>query len=375
MDGTGIGNSILYSYDPVSLGWTPCPGTSFGTNVGTSGTGYSIAYNDTSGLWIAVGNNITNNGNNIIYSYDPVSIGWLPCPGSPFGNNSNSIGYDIAYNDASGLWIAVGSDGNGVGDTILYSYDPITIGWTPCFGMPFSNEPTSICNSVTYNDMSGLWIAVGQDGTNAGNNIVYSYDPIGFGWTSIINTPFSTNGYGNSIAYNDISDLWIVVGYDGTGNGNNILYSTLKPSEPIDFSGNNILYDTISLAWNPPIYVGYPAFTNYILTIDSSNYDISSYTLTADINSYTFDNLNVTTTYNFELYAVNIHGNGLSTYFQKTTGNKVIYIDLNTAVTGTNFPIYYSNNSKLLTTIMDLSGTFTQNFDISFNMTIKNIFI
>jgi hypothetical protein len=158
-------------------------------------------------------------------------------------------------------------------------------------------------------------------------------------------------------------------------NGNNILYSTLKPSAPINFSGNNILYDTISLAWNSPIYVGYPPFTNYILTIDSSNNDISSYTLATNISSYTFGNLNLGTTYNFELYAVNIHGNGLSAYFKKTTGYQVIYIDLNNAVTGTDYPVYYSNNKKLLNSTLDLSGTFSQNFDISFNMTIKNLFI
>jgi hypothetical protein len=411
----GTGNNILYSENPDISGWLPCPGTPFGINGGA----YGIAYNDASGLWVAVGMNGDNNGQNILYSYDPINTNWTPCEGNPFG--TTGFGNNVIYNNISGLWVVVGKEG--LGNNILYSYDPTATSntWTPCFGSPFSaggmangiaydnisglwiavgdgngttknilysydpttSDPTpawiestdtpfasGFGNSVAYNDASGLWITVGYGTT--GNCILYSYDPVTLGWTPCPNNPFATsggnalgiiysntanlwittgrdatgnvnniaysrnpdsndwisfinapfnndNGFGYTIAYNDISNLWIVVGKDGTNSGNNILYSTLKPSAPRDFSGNDISYNNITLSWLAPVYLGFPTFSNYNLTINSSPSDISSYTLLSDMNSYTFDNLLPDTSYNFELYALNDNGNGLNVNLQRTT--------------------------------------------------------
>ena len=90
--------------------------------------------------------------------------------------------------------------------------------------------------------------------------------------------------------------------------------SSNLPSVPINFIATNISYNSINLIWAPPINLGSPAFTQYGLIIDSSTNLINS-----SINSYTVNNLIGGTTYNFQLYAKNINGNGAIATLQATT--------------------------------------------------------
>jgi len=185
-----------------------------GAPFGETGTGYAVATNG-DGTWVAVGQDASGNGNNILYSTDP-SGSWSIVTGAPFAGGAGS-GYAVAH--ANGLWLAGGEDGSGNGHTILWKNDPSGT-WFTSTGNPLPGG----CYGIATND-DGLWVAVGYDVSN--NKIWYSNDPSGSGWLVSGAAPFE-DGYLNSVAYGNDADgngMFVAVGYDPSSSGRNIIFS------------------------------------------------------------------------------------------------------------------------------------------------------
>jgi hypothetical protein len=98
------------SSNQINLSWSPCVNNMIG------GPARGVAYNDTSGLWVVVGED--SNNNNIKYSYNPDISGWITCDyiaNNPYFNlgTGGSGVKGVAYNNAIGLWLAVGNSTDG----------------------------------------------------------------------------------------------------------------------------------------------------------------------------------------------------------------------------------------------------------------------
>ena len=207
-DISGNGNNILYTSDPAS-GWSVAPGTPFGL----SGYGNGIAYGN--GIWVAVGLDGSASAESILYTSDP-STTWSVSPGNPFGNTGYGSG--VAYGNSK--WVVVGSDGSGAGGNILYSTNPASA-WSLSPGTPFTT--TGYGNGIAYGN--GTWVAVGKDGSATPKNIMYASDP-STGWSYVPGLPFSSNAaaYGYAVTY--ANSIWVAVGKDASGTGKNIMYAS-----------------------------------------------------------------------------------------------------------------------------------------------------
>ena len=185
-----------------------------GAPFGAAGQGRAVA-TDGDGTWVAVGQDASGNGNNILYSTDP-SGSWSIVTGKPFAGGAG-VGYAVAH--ANGLWLAGGEDGSGNGHTILWTNDP-TDTWFTSTGNPLPDG----CYGIATND-DGLWVAVGYDLSD--NKIWYSNDPSGSGWLVSGAAPFE-DGYLSSVAYGNDADgngMFVAVGYDPSDSGRNIIFS------------------------------------------------------------------------------------------------------------------------------------------------------
>ena len=208
---------------------------------GNGGVGYGVETNG-DGLWVAVGQDIAQNGNNIVYSTNPGSA-WSIVTGQPFAGGANGRGYAVAR--AGSIWVAGGEDVSGDRNNILWTNDPTDTWFASVNNVsgvkPFINN--GACFGVAANQ-NGLWVAVGYDGSGA--NIWYSNDPTNTttdSWLVSGNAPFGSSGWGNSVAFNDAPDedgttcLWVAVGRDATGSGRNILYS-VDPTQGWSYNDN-----------------------------------------------------------------------------------------------------------------------------------------
>ena len=191
---------MLTSNDGTS--WTAVTGTIF------LGSGTGVTYG--SGLWVAVGSDgggIGGGGNTILTSNNGTT--WSPATGTVFTGN----GVDVSY--GNGNWVAVGSDTSGVGgggNTILGSSNGTN--WTTVSGTIFTN----IGYGVAYGN--GLWVAVGSDssGGGGGNTILTSGN--GTNWAPLVTgTIFTGTGFG--VAYGN--GIWVAM-----GSGTDTMLYTLK---------------------------------------------------------------------------------------------------------------------------------------------------
>ena len=254
----GSTNPLIYSYNGVDWSGSTNGSTMFTTQVN------AIAYGD--GMWIAVG--ISSGAAKIAYSTDGIT--WTAAANS---NIFGSTPLAVAYEPTSGRWVATAQKGGGNTNTIAYSDDGIT--WTAAYNswtifsgacrsvvhdgtkwlavgdgvnrMAYSNDGytwyavssgNSAMTSIGYgiaSNASGQSVAVGQ-GTN---KIIYSYD--GFTWSAATNSSsiFSIGGYCVTYDYNN--NKWIAGGL-GT---NQLAISTDGINWTATTNGNTIMNDRV----------------------------------------------------------------------------------------------------------------------------------
>ncbi len=133
-------------------------------------------------------------GNGIAYSTNG-GTSFTAATYSPFLN-----GYDVAYSNPLGLWIAVGSGAN----RAAFSYNGLDC-WVPlpALSFIFTNEG----NAIAWSDVQGQWVAGGQ------GNFKIATSPDGFVWTGRA-SPFTTAVLG--VAYSPFLNQWVAVGSGST---------------------------------------------------------------------------------------------------------------------------------------------------------------
>ena len=178
-------NRGMYSTDGTS--WEPSPSI-------PEAAYYDMAFNDTSGIFMAVGNNQISTSND--------AMSWSNS--SKEGGSWNTIGF------GNNKFIALSDGGlSSSGPTQLTSSNNGS-SWVPA---TFSDDlKKTRWNSILY--ANNVWVALGADGTN---NFMHSTD--GETWTYNDVTGIATNDY-TSLAFGDGKFL--------AGNGNNkvVAYST-----------------------------------------------------------------------------------------------------------------------------------------------------
>ncbi len=225
--GTG-GNTLAFNGNIKALPWTGNTSSIFSAQ--TYGADFGL---DVSGstLWVAVGNGV---GNSIAYSFNPTTASsWKGIGRTIFTSYGKSIKYGT---DCCGnpLWIAGGMGGN----TLAYSYNPTVAS----FWRPITTTLTSIVNSIGYGkDGSGnpLWMA-GGSGTN---RVVYSYNPtLSSSWTPLTNALITD--FVNCIKYGTDcsgSAMWAIGLNDGS-----LIYS-YTPNVNASWKKADVGYNGLSL--------------------------------------------------------------------------------------------------------------------------------
>jgi hypothetical protein len=168
-------NTIVYSDD--GFNW-------IASTEGFFGAGYGVApgiVSNAPGL-VAVGSAIDTIGNfseKVSIQYSQNGVDWFINSGGGFNVAGYGVAFGKDYFSGSNLWVAVGDYGisNLPEYTIQHSFDGI--GWSPANpgqGFAFAGY------GVTYNDASGVFVAVGK-AEKAEGSVLYSGD--GVNWATL----------------------------------------------------------------------------------------------------------------------------------------------------------------------------------------------
>ena len=283
--GTGAcAGNILYSTDGKK--WAPSNNSGASFRKEGRGVAYGLS-SDKKALWVAVGDNYTNAesgtgacAGNILYSIDGQKWTQSDDSGTSFRSNGNGVAYGLSSDKKTGLWVAVGDNNTASGGTgacagnILFSIDGKK--WTPSnsSGASFRRNGYGVAYGLSSDKKTGLWVAVGDNYTNAesgtgacAGNIFFSTD--GQKWEQSDPSGASFRYDGRGVAYGLSSDkttgLWVAVGDNYTLGGGepagNILFSTDGQKwTPSDNSGASFRFDGLGVAYgldedNNPLWV------------------------------------------------------------------------------------------------------------------------
>jgi hypothetical protein len=160
----------------------------------TYSSGFRVCWNGT--VWLAT---FTRPSNALVYSYN--GIDWNPISTSGIFGTNNLWGIGTNYNVKPIPFIQHPTLALGSG-SVTMAYSPDGISWTSLGNTPFSTQ----ANCAFWNGT--IWLAGGE----GGNTMAYSYD--GVQWTGISSafSPFSTTTRG--LAYN--GTIWVAVGTSDT---------------------------------------------------------------------------------------------------------------------------------------------------------------
>lgn len=226
--GQGGGNAIVYSND---YGTTWNQGNTADGSMSASAIftqrGNKVKYNGT--LWVAAGKSGTSGniyGNTLAYSSD--GMNWTGLGNRIFYSEAKSIN----YNSIGNVWVAVGSGSNS-GNTIAYT-DPsknFVDSWSGIANTPLDVNGTGIANHVAWDMSFNTWVAVGSDGISIGNTIVSSTN--GITWTASPSNPFGKGGIGYHAACD--GNIWVAVGSSPDAN------TCIAYAKPIYNNSGNVI--------------------------------------------------------------------------------------------------------------------------------------
>jgi hypothetical protein len=165
--------------------------------------GISVAY--ANGVWVVVGVSVNYDGNNILISTNNCES-WIPK--SAFGTGAGN-GQAVAY--GGGVWVAVGQNADIPGDNIYISDDGGE-NWNQKSAFGEGSGQAVAWGPSTTGNPSGVWVAVGNNGDGTSTNDIYISDDGGENWTG--KSAFGADGGGVSVAYGN--GVWVAGGENDT---------------------------------------------------------------------------------------------------------------------------------------------------------------
>jgi hypothetical protein len=238
----------------------------------------------------------------------------------------------MTYNNLSGEWETVGSAGFSIGSANSPS---LAIDVNNKLYVSFSDGGNSYkATTMTYNNLSGEWETVGSAGFSNGSANYTSLDIDG---NNKLYVAFSDGGNSykvTTMTYNDLSGEWEAVGSSGFSNdsanytslaidGNNKLYVAFQDEANIN-SATVMTYNDLSGEWEAVGSSGFSASTAYLtsLAIDGNNKLYVSFSDNTDGDKITVMTYNGT---NWETVGSAGFSNGIYTSLA-TDGDNKLYI-------------------------------------------------
>jgi hypothetical protein len=226
--GTNSSNSVTAAKSTDGLNWTIATSDPFGV----SGAGNSVAWNATNSYWLAVGV-FTAGAGGAAYSRSTDGLTWTTFAVPSFGAGEL---YKIIWIRLD-VFFASGTDqlgGSATTKAIMYTADGGST-WSPVASDPFVGQVGGVCNSVSWNGLSGassVFIATGTSGGGSTTpvTVAYTKSASGYsGWAQNATDPFSAlNGYGSDALWVSSGSFWYVVGT------NNLNLCLSRFSDPAD---------------------------------------------------------------------------------------------------------------------------------------------
>ena len=225
---TGVTQVQIGQDIPGGEFWYDTALSSYGNTVavGAPNSGHTRVYEETSGVWTQIGQDIPVIG----YSVALSSFGNIVAMGDPFSNgngaNSGRVG---VYEFDMGVWKQKGHniDGKSAGEQNGFSVSLSSNGNVVAIGAPYKAwqgdifNPSGTVRVYNYSNISGVWTQIGQDIDGegfqyySGTSISLSSD----GSILAIGTIFEA-GTGVVRVYKNISAVWTQIGNTIYGEGN-----------------------------------------------------------------------------------------------------------------------------------------------------------
>lgn len=214
-----------------------------------NGLGNSVSYGGVTGdaKWVAVGYNLSNNGEYIGPStiFSTQGSHWLECNGANF---NSGYGKYVKCGGTGSMWLAVGTNrdsfGSPTGPSLIRSQD--SVNWVKTTG---ANFDTGYGNMVEYGGAGIGWVAVGKN--IGGPSVLYSKD--GMHWTGTVGANFDT-GEGKAVVYGGSVFGWVAVG------------------ENIGPTGPSIIYSEDGMHWTGTVGASFNRGSGIALTVGSSGW-------------------------------------------------------------------------------------------------------
>src|SRR5690554_2608242 len=207
--------------------WYDTALSSYGNTVavGAPNSGHTRVYEETSGVWTQIGQDIPVIG----YSVALSSFGNIVAMGNPFSNgNGTNSGRVCVYEFDMGVWKQKGHniDGKSAGEQNGFSVSLSSNGNVVAIGAPYKAwqgdifNPSGTVRVYNYSNISGVWTQIGQDIDGEGFNY-YSGTSISLssdGSILAIGTIIEA-GTGVVRVYKNISGVWTQIGNTIYGEG------------------------------------------------------------------------------------------------------------------------------------------------------------
>src|SRR5690554_4573569 len=224
---TGITQVQIGQDIPGGELWYDTALSSYGNTVavGAPNSGHTRVYEETSGVWTQIGQDIPVIG----YSVALSSFGNIVAMGNPFSNgNGTNSGRVCVYEFDMGVWKQKGHniDGKSAGEQNGFSVSLSSNGNVVAIGAPYKAwqgdifNPSGTVRVYNYSNISGVWTQIGQDIDGegfqyySGTSISLSSD----GSILAIGTIFEA-GTGVVRVYKNISGVWTQIGNTIYGEG------------------------------------------------------------------------------------------------------------------------------------------------------------
>src|SRR5690554_3598441 len=208
--------------------WYDTALSSYGNTVavGAPNSGHTRVYEETSGVWTQIGQDIPVIG----YSVALSSFGNIVAMGNPFSNgNGTNSGRACVYEFDMGVWKQKGHniDGKSAGEQNGFSVSLSSNGNVVAIGAPYKAwqgdifNPSGTVRVYNYSNISGVWTQIGQDIDGegfqyySGTSISLSSDGSILAIGTIIEA-----GTGVVRVYKNVSGVWTQIGNTIHGKGN-----------------------------------------------------------------------------------------------------------------------------------------------------------
>lgn len=163
---------IVFSYGPGGLGWMPVTGDWNGDGVDSPGL-----YDPQSGVFF-LKNSSGPGAADLVFGFGPAAAGWKPLVGDWNGDGLDTVGL---YSPTTGVFFLKNTNTVGGAD-IVVGYGPANLGWEPLVGDWDGNGVDTV---GLYRPSDGFFFLKNSN-TPGGADLVFSFGPGGLGWRPVI---------------------------------------------------------------------------------------------------------------------------------------------------------------------------------------------